>query len=339
MRALKAISNPRMLTRRTSRATSFARSIATLLVAAALTSIASGALADALRIGKAVVNFGYLPLDVGMAAGLYQSEGLEIASTDFTGGAKLHQALTAGSIDIALGGGTDMAFIIKGAPERAIASVTSSPDFLGITADPGTGIRAIDGLKGKKIGVTTAGSLTFWLVEDLNRVRGWGDAGAEPVVIGGGIGPETAALKTKQVHAFIANSGAGYALEEQGIGKLIALASAYVGDLELFTIFASNAAMAQNPDSIRRFLSAWYRSVAYMKEHRDETIAIASKVEGFSPAVEAREYDLLMPQFSTDGRFRPAALERLRTVFGDLTTTDAPIDFTALTTERFLEKR
>lgn len=312
--------------------------IATFLVAMALAAIASSAQAEALRVGKAVVNFGYLPLDVGLAAGLYRSEGIEITSTDFTGGAKLHQALTAGSIDIALGGGTDMAFIIKGAPERAVASVTSSPAFLGITAGRERGIRDLGGLKGKKIAVTTAGSLTFWLVQELNRLRGWGAQGAEPIMIGGGSGPQAAALKTKQVDAIIASTGNGYAFEEQGIGRMIAPASAFVGELELFTIFASNATMAQNPDAIRGFLRAWYRSVAYMKQHRDQTITIASKVMGFSQAVETRDYDLLIPQFSSDGHFRPAALERLRAIFADLTISDAPIDFAKLTTEEFLEK-
>jgi len=310
------------------------------LFAAALAWLAcGGAAADPLRVGKAVVNFGFLPLDFGIAAGLFQREGVAIEPISFTGGAKLHQALTAGSLDIALGGGTDMAFIMKGAPERAIASVTSSPSFLGITVGADTGIRNLDGLKGKKLGVTSPGSLTFWLVQELDRSRGWGDAGATPIVIGGSFAIDAAAIKTKQVDGVLANTGIGYALEEQGIGKLVAPASAYVGEFELFTIFASAQLMDKNADGIRRFLRAWFRSVAAMKQHRDETIAMASKVTGLSPAVEAREYDLLMPQFSSDGRFKPQALERLRGILADLKVVDEPVDFKKLLTERFLDAR
>lgn len=313
------------------------RAIAPLLAAAALICLAPrGAQADPLRVGKAVVNFGYLPLDIGIAAGIYQKNGVAIAPFDFTGGAKLHQALTAGAIDIALGGGTDMAFILRGAPERAVASVTSSPSFLGITVGSDTGIRDLAGLKGKKLGVTSPGSLTFWLVQELDRVHQWGDAGAAPIVIGGSIAIDTAAIKTHQVDGVLANTGVGYALEEQGIGKLIAPTSAYVGPFELFTIFASNALIAQNPDEVRRFLRGWFETVAYMKQHRDETVAMAHKVTGFSPAVEGRDYDLLMAQFSADGHFKPAALARLRTIFADLQITDAPLDFAKLTTEQFL---
>jgi ABC-type nitrate/sulfonate/bicarbonate transport system substrate-binding protein len=315
------------------------RSRAMLLAAAVVACLwTGGAGADPLRVGKAVVNFGFLPLDIGMAAGIYQRNGVEIEPFDFTGGAKQQQALTAGSIDIALGGGTDLAFIIKGAPERAIASVTSSPGFLGITVGTDANIRDIDGLKGKKLGVTTPGSLTFWLVEELNRVRGWGSDGAAPIVIGGNIATQTAAIKTHQIDGILANTGVGYAFEEQGIGRLLTPASSYASDFELFTILASTAVLEKNPDGVRRFLRSWYETVGYMKAHRDETVAIGSRVTGFSPKVEEREYDLLMPRFSTDGRFKPEALERLRGIFADLKITDAPLDLAKLTTEEFLGK-
>jgi hypothetical protein len=76
-----------------------------------------------------------------------------------------------------------------------------------------------------------------------------------------------------------------------------------------------------------------------MKAHRDETIAIGRKVTGLSQTVEEHEYDLLMPHFSTDGKFKPNALERLRVIFADLKITDGPLDVTKLTTEAFLAKR
>jgi ABC-type nitrate/sulfonate/bicarbonate transport system substrate-binding protein len=56
--------------------------------AAILSLVATGrAGGETLRVGKAVVNFGFLPLDVGMAAGIYKQNGIEIEQFDFTGGA------------------------------------------------------------------------------------------------------------------------------------------------------------------------------------------------------------------------------------------------------------
>lgn len=311
-----------------------------IVVAAAMLTLAAagGAGAEPLRVGKAVVNFGFLPLDVGIEAGIYKQNGLEIEPYDFTGGAKQQQAITAGSIDIALGGGTDLAFIVKGAPELAIASITSSPSFLGITIGNDANVRGIDDLKGKKLGVTSPGSLTFWLVEELNRVHGWSAEGAAPIVIGGQIATQTAAIKTHQVDGILANTGVGYWFEEQGIGRLVTPASAYAADFELFTILARNAVLEKNPDEVRHFLKAWYETVAYMKTHKDQTVAIGSKVTGLSQTVEEHEYDLLMPHFSTDGKFQPKALARLQSIFADLKITDGPLDIAKLTTEQYLGK-
>jgi NitT/TauT family transport system substrate-binding protein len=302
-------------------------------------ALVAPASADGLRVGKAVAaNFGFIPLDVGVAQGIFANDGLELERFDFSGGAKQQQALTAGSIDIALGAGTDIAFIVKGAPELAVGSITASPAFLGITVAPDSTVRSGDDLKGKKIGVTGPGSLTFWLVEELNRVHGWGSDGAVPVVIGGQTSTQAAAIKTHEIDGFLANTAAGYWFEEQKTGRFLMPVSTYVSDFELFTILASTAIMQQRPDAVRRFLKGWYASIAFMRSHKAETVAVACKVSGFSPAVEGREYDLLMAHFSTDGRFQPKALDKLQTIFAGLKVLDGPLDLSKLTTEQFLPK-
>jgi NMT1/THI5 like len=88
-------------------------------------------------------------LDVGIAQGFFAKAGLEIDAINFGGGAKQQQALIAGAIDIALGGGTDMAFIAKGAPEIPIATITEEPGFLGISIGAPSTARSADDLKGK----------------------------------------------------------------------------------------------------------------------------------------------------------------------------------------------
>ena len=122
--------------------------------------------AETLRVGKAVAqNFGYSPLDVGIAKNIFQRHGIEIAVLDFTGGAKIAQAIAAGSVDISLSAGPDMQFVAKGAPEIAVASITESPIFMGLCISKDSPVRTIDDLKGKQIGVASRGSLTWWLID------------------------------------------------------------------------------------------------------------------------------------------------------------------------------
>jgi NitT/TauT family transport system substrate-binding protein len=310
-------------------------------VALATLSAPRAKAAETLRVGKAVQqNPGYIPLDVGMQFGLFANEGLEIQELNFTGGAKLAQGVSAGAVDIALAGGPDMAFVTKGAPEIAIASITASPAFMGIFVGSQSTAKSADDLRGKKIGVTSPGSVTYWLVDELNRVKGWTGADrARPVVVGGSPTSAFAALKTGEVDAGTGAVEEGFELEERHEGRLLLNASDYVPDLELFVTFASNDIIKKNPGAVRRFLKAWYDSVAFMRGHRAETVQVLRDVIGYSPAIAARAYDTSMPLFSTDGRFEPKALDTLRRSFIDLKVLDSGADLSKLYTEAYLPKR
>lgn len=297
--------------------------------------------ADKLRVGKSVLEvFGYIPLDIGIRYGFFQKQGLDIEAINFSGGAKQTQALTAGAIDIALSGGAEMALIAKGAPEIAIGSITASPAFMGINVGPNSTARGLDDLKGKKIGVTTIGTLTAWLVDELNRVKGWTADGdrAIPVAIGGDPAAQLATLKTGQVDAVVSSPAGGYQLEEQHAGRSLVDISTYVKDLELFVIFASTAIVQQNPSAVRRFLKGWYDAVAFLKTHKAETVQTTFDVIGYSPTVSARVYDRLKTQFSADGKFSPKGMDKLFATFVDLKVLDKSADMSKLYTEQYLPK-
>lgn len=290
-----------------------------------------------LRVGKVVAqNFGFVPLNVGVEEGFFKSEGLDIKEFDFAGGAKQQQALLAGSIDIAIGGGTDMGFVAKGSPMIGIAAITASPRFLGFIAGDDPTLKAMTDLKGRKVGVTTAGSTTKWLVDQLDQSQGWGADGATPVAIGGALSTELAALKTHEVAAFVDAPAIGFQLESEHAGHLMFTADAYLKKFEVFVIYATNPLAAQNPDAIRRFLKGWFEAVQYMRGHKSETVEIARKVTGFSKPVEEREYDLLMPAMSTTGTFDTEALAPLAQSFVDLKMLPQKPDLTKFYTEKFL---
>jgi len=294
--------------------------------------------AEKLRVGKAVSQvFGYIPLDIGMKYGFFQKEGLVIEETSFISGSKAAQAVTAGAVDITLSGGPDMAFTAKGVPQIAIGTITTSPAFMGIAVGAQSKARTSADLKGKKIAVTSPGSLTYWLVDELNRVKGWrGDDRAVPVAIGGAPPTQLAAIKTGQVDAAIGGLQVGYQLEEQHEGRLLVDISDYVKSLELFVIFASTAAVRQNPSALRRFLKGWYAAVGFMKTHRSETIELAARTLGWPPAVAERCYDRTRGQFSATGKFDRAAIDKLRASFVDLKILDEAADMSKLYTQEFL---
>src|SRR5438105_15686275 len=92
-----------------------------LLAALAITigSIIAGwtpATAATLMVGKAAPNADpIIPVNVGDKLGIFKKHGLDLTIVDFTGGSKMTQAIAAGSIDIGIGAGTEMAVVAKGA--------------------------------------------------------------------------------------------------------------------------------------------------------------------------------------------------------------------------------
>jgi NitT/TauT family transport system substrate-binding protein len=293
--------------------------------------------ADTLRVGKAVAQSpGYLPLDVGIRYGMFPTHGLAVEELNFVGGAKVAQAIAAGSIDVALSAGPDMAFTAKGAPQIAVASISSSPAFLGITVGGQSSIRDASALRGKKIGVASQG-LATWLVDELNTSKGWiGSDRATPVVIGGSPTANLAAMQTGEVDATINGVVEAWQLEERHQGRLLLTIADYLGPFQLYVIFAGTALVQRNPGAIARFLAGWFESVAYIRSHKAETMQAMRDVLAYSPVIAERCYDELMPNMSSDGRFDPKALARLFASFADLNLMPRSADVSKLYTERFL---
>ena len=72
----------------------------------ALVAAGTASAETTLRLGKAQPNqFAFVPADVGVETGIFKKHGIDLEISSFAGDAKEMQALTAGSIDIALGGG------------------------------------------------------------------------------------------------------------------------------------------------------------------------------------------------------------------------------------------
>ncbi len=168
-------------------------------LAIALGSIVAGPMASAattLTVGKAAPNADpIIPVNVGDQLGIFKKHGLDLKISDFTGGSKMAQAMTAGGIDIGDGAGTEMALVAKGVPMVAICETAGPIPFLGIGVPGDSPLHTIAELKGKKIGISSPGSLTDWLAKELTRKEGWGPDGVEAVAIGNGAPSVIAAFR------------------------------------------------------------------------------------------------------------------------------------------------
>lgn len=309
------------------------------LLAAATLAAGFAAAADKLVVGKAAPGaFSFVPLDIGVQEGIFAKNGLDIGAVGLSGSAKLHQAMAAGSIDIALGAGPDLIFLIKGVPEIAVADMAGPPLLMSFIVPWNSPIKTPDDLKGKRIGISTVNSLTQWLALELARQKGWGANAFTFVTVGAEPAPQTAALVTGQIDALVSSTGLGLRLAQERRGRDLFPASDIVKDFMIHAIYASDRIVKTNPDAVRRFLKAWFETIAFMRANKAETVRIAQTITGFPPAIENQEYDIVMPMFSADGQFQASALAVLRRSFVDLHLLDKEPDLTKYYTAQFLPK-
>src|SRR5258707_379764 len=308
-----------------------------IVFAAALTLLASPMqAAEKLRVGKAVPEaFSFVPLDIGMRKGFFAKNGLEIESISFAGDARMQQAMASDSLDIALGSGPAMAFIVKGAPIKGVAAMAGPPLLLAIVVRPDGPKTAAD-LKGKKIGVSTAGSLTYWLVSETSRRQGWGPKGIEIAPMGAMPG-QIAAMKRGDIDGAIMDIGNAFELEKRGEGRIL-VRFTDIKDFHIHVIFATDALIAGRPQAVRSFLKGWFETIAFMRRNKPETVKVAMEVMDKDEDISARVYDELMPMFSDDGKFNASALATLAKSYVELQLLPQEPAMTALYTEAFLPK-
>lgn len=271
--------------------------------------------ADQVRIGKSQgFIWDFLPADVGIASGIFAKYGLDVQITALGGDGKVQQAMTAGGIDFGLGSGPGMAFTAKGSAALAVATIEGAPRDLCIVVAADSPIKTIADLKGKLVSVSTPGALSDWVAERLSIAEGWGPDGIHRLALGGAPG-RIAALRTKQTSADITGPEAGYLLEEKHEGKILAPMDKYAPDFITHVVFARKDLIAKNPDLVRRFLKGYFASIAYMKSHKQETVAVAVAALKESPTSAGKTYDYLISALSNDGIFDPKAVQLLKQSF------------------------
>jgi NitT/TauT family transport system substrate-binding protein len=303
----------------------------------ALLAVPAGA--DTLRIGKAGrTAFSFVPTDVGVQTGIFKNNGLDIEVASFGGDAKVQQAMAADSIDIGLGSGSGLAFIVKGSPVRGVAAMAGPPLLFALVVRNDGSVNSVEDLKGRTIGISTVGSITSWIADEVARQKGWGHDGITQVPIGDD-GARVAAVKAESLDAAIVNLAVALNYADHGDGRIILRFGDLVKHFHAHVIFATDKVITEQPDQVRRFLKGWFETIAFMRSHKDETVKIAMPVLDTDARLTAEIYDELMPMFSDDGRFDPEALGVLRRSFVETNTLPQEPDMSKLVNEAFLPKQ
>jgi NitT/TauT family transport system substrate-binding protein len=282
-------------------------------------------------------SFSFTPANIGKETGIFAQHGLDLEIAGFGGDAKLQQAMAANAVDIGLGSGPGLAFIVKGSPVKGIAAMAGPPLIFAMVVRAGGAVKTIDDLKGRKVAISSVGSATNWLMNVVSRQHGWGFDGITQVPIGEN-SARIAALKSGAVDACVVDIGSALNFVGRGDGRILMRFGDVVQHFIMHVIFATDTAMAQKPAALTAFLGGWFDTIAFMRANKAKSVAIAMTVMGTDETTTSGIYDELMPMFTNDGRFDPAALKVLSRSFVEMKTLPDEPDTSKLYTEAFLPK-
>ena len=220
---------------------------------------------DTLRIGKAGREaFSFVPVDIGDRQGFFAKRNLKVEISSFSGEARLQQAMAADGIDIALASGVGMAFIVKGAPAKAVAAFAGPPLLFALVVNKDSPLKDEADLQGRTVGVSGVGSVTHWLVNQIALQRGWGIGGIKVVGIGDN-GARVAAVKSRNLDGSVVDIASALNFVKSGDGRILNRFGHIVKDFHLHVMFATDKATAGKPEAVRSFISGWFETIAFMR--------------------------------------------------------------------------
>jgi ABC-type nitrate/sulfonate/bicarbonate transport system substrate-binding protein len=248
----------------------------------------------------------YIPAALGLKLDVWKKRRLDVKYLLVHGGGQANQIQLAGKADLAINGGLPgIAAMVKGLPARFVGGISSRYGGWVIVVPSSSKAQSPADMKGKRIGITSPGSLTEFLAKRIP------DAVTVPI---GGFNEQMAALERGTTDGFVWTNEAAYTLAEKNAGH----AAFDYGSLikpNLTEVFqATNSLIENRPRALQAYLDGYYESVAYVKMHRDEVIDLTAKEFSTTKYVSTHLYDFIVNDISIDGEVPRANLDELAKV-------------------------
>ena len=264
-----------------------------LIVCAALVILSTGSLvwgADRIMIGYSSISGSYLGLWVAHDAGLFAREGLDDQMILIPSGSQLAQVVVAGEVDIAaFNGSSAMAAALQGADIKIVGNTTNKLIF-SIYVRPE--IKSVEGLKGKKVGVTRFGSATDISARFALRKHNLDPQKDVTILQMGAMSSIMGGLQGGSIDAGLVSPPTLFAVDKLGFKELV-----NITDMDLAfpnpSLIVQGGIMRRKPDLVDRFMRAYARGIHRARTDRELTfksIAKYTKVE--DPVLLQKAYDL-----------------------------------------------
>ncbi len=251
-------------------------------------------------------DFSFLPGHVAATKGFFKDEGLEAVMVQMRPpiaapalmNAEIHYTTTFGSI---------LNAIMQGMPARMLAVITEKSPYY-IVARPG--IKSVADLRGKKIGAQQRGLSDRVMAEAILEAKGVDLKDVQFVTISGDLPVRMSVLTSGLVDAVCLLPPGPVLLEKDGY-RIIAGPNDVKLGVPTVGLTATNLRLAEKRAEVKKVVRAMIRGVRFVRERRDETVAVMAQWLSQKPDIAARSYDLIVAGYSQDGGTSDATWQAL----------------------------
>ena len=265
-----------------------------------------GAQEEKVIISYSSRDFSFLPAHVAVTKGFFREEGLEPLMVQMRPPVAA-PALINGEIHYTTTFGSTLNAIMQGVPLRMLAVITEKSPYY-IVARPG--IKSVAELRGKKLAAQQRGLSDRVMAEAILEAKGVDLKDVQFVTISGDLPVRMSVLTSGLADAVCLLPPGPVLLEKEGY-RIIAGPNDVKLGVPTNGLSTTTHRLAEKRSEVKKVLRAMLRGLRFVRERRDETIAIMAQWLSQKPDVASRSYDLIIAGYSQDGTTSDATWQAL----------------------------
>jgi ABC-type nitrate/sulfonate/bicarbonate transport system substrate-binding protein len=260
---------------------------------------------ERVRIGISAVSLGFLPTVLAERKGFYAKYALAPEHV-LVPCAIATNALLSEDLDYAVCTGPGIAGAIKGLPVKLIMT---TQDKLGYLLLVKSNVQRLADLRGKTVGISTFGSQLYLTTVTLFRKAGLEPGKDVNLLPAGDNTARIAGMDGGKLDAAFVSSPADIFGIKRGYRVL--LWSRDHVPLTQNAIVVTDRKLKQAADQVKRTIKGSIEALRFIREHQEESVAIASKWLKLDVAITRSAFENYLPCYSIDGSLTDQALKDL----------------------------
>ena len=240
-------------------------------------------------------SIGMVPLEFSVNRGYFKRQGLDVQLITVRQSDVIIAATVSGELNFMDIIPTAILASVRGLPIKTIAVVLKSAPYV-LIGQPN--LRVPGELKGKRIGVSSVGGMSAYLVREIVARNGLNPDRDVTFLAIGGTSARTAALFSGTIDAALVVAPDNYALERKGYRRLL-LASDYV-NYPLSGVAASADFLAKNKPVAISFLKGLLEGAKFVRENKSDSISFIKSYLKVPDDEAEKSYDFLIKEMPQD---------------------------------------